>query len=153
MTRMQEMSLDYHFKVEQEVGSSTYAFFGFNGKTSSTPSLALMLKHYVTRILCIRILCFIVFQNKMAPQHKIKCNCINLPFAHRLQENRAYSSSTKSKGNKGQKSTAHCSQAKQSNQRTFRQYNKLNKQVWHWLVRYPNCGSHFLQKHIPWGNR
>ncbi|KAE8683232.1 putative mannan synthase 3 [Hibiscus syriacus] len=32
MTRMQEMSLDYHFKVEQEVGSSTYAFFGFNGK-------------------------------------------------------------------------------------------------------------------------
>ncbi|PNY14531.1 glucomannan 4-beta-mannosyltransferase 9-like protein [Trifolium pratense] len=31
MTRMQQMSLDYHFKVEQEVGSSTYAFFGFNG--------------------------------------------------------------------------------------------------------------------------
>jgi len=28
---MQEMSLDYHFTVEQEVGSSTYAFFGFNG--------------------------------------------------------------------------------------------------------------------------
>ncbi|KAE8731086.1 Glucomannan 4-beta-mannosyltransferase 2 [Hibiscus syriacus] len=27
---MQEMSLDYHFTVEQEVGSSTYAFFGFN---------------------------------------------------------------------------------------------------------------------------
>ncbi|XP_015876561.4 glucomannan 4-beta-mannosyltransferase 9 [Ziziphus jujuba] len=31
MTRMQEMSLNYHFKVEQVVGSSTYAFFGFNG--------------------------------------------------------------------------------------------------------------------------
>ncbi|XP_024641557.1 glucomannan 4-beta-mannosyltransferase 9 isoform X2 [Medicago truncatula] len=31
MTRMQKMSLDYHFTVEQEVGSSTYAFFGFNG--------------------------------------------------------------------------------------------------------------------------
>ncbi|KAK2655077.1 hypothetical protein Ddye_008129 [Dipteronia dyeriana] len=31
MTRMQEMSLDYHFTVEQAVGSSTYAFFGFNG--------------------------------------------------------------------------------------------------------------------------
>ncbi|OMO56597.1 glucomannan 4-beta-mannosyltransferase 9 [Corchorus olitorius] len=31
MTRMQEMSLDYHFLVEQEVGSATYAFFGFNG--------------------------------------------------------------------------------------------------------------------------
>ncbi|KAI3799347.1 hypothetical protein L1987_34640 [Smallanthus sonchifolius] len=31
MTRMQEMSLDYHFKVEQESGSITYAFFGFNG--------------------------------------------------------------------------------------------------------------------------
>ncbi|CAA2966180.1 Hypothetical predicted protein [Olea europaea subsp. europaea] len=29
-TRMQEMSLDYHFTVEQEVGSSTHAFFGFN---------------------------------------------------------------------------------------------------------------------------
>ncbi|KAH7561178.1 hypothetical protein JRO89_XS10G0185500 [Xanthoceras sorbifolium] len=26
-----EMSLDYHFKVEQEVGSATHAFFGFNG--------------------------------------------------------------------------------------------------------------------------
>ncbi|GMG98479.1 hypothetical protein Nepgr_000319 [Nepenthes gracilis] len=31
MTRMQEMSLDYHFTVEQEGGSSTHAFFGFNG--------------------------------------------------------------------------------------------------------------------------
>ncbi|XP_042054359.1 glucomannan 4-beta-mannosyltransferase 9-like [Salvia splendens] len=31
MTRIQEMSLNYHFTVEQEVGSSTYAFFGFNG--------------------------------------------------------------------------------------------------------------------------
>ncbi|CAA6654139.1 unnamed protein product [Spirodela intermedia] len=31
MTRMQEMSMDYHFKVEQESGSSAYAFFGFNG--------------------------------------------------------------------------------------------------------------------------
>jgi hypothetical protein len=29
------MSLDYHFKVEQEVGSSTYAFFGFNGNLIS----------------------------------------------------------------------------------------------------------------------
>ncbi|CAA6662635.1 unnamed protein product [Spirodela intermedia] len=31
MTRLQEMSLDYHFSVEQEVGSSAYSFFGFNG--------------------------------------------------------------------------------------------------------------------------
>ncbi|KAJ9540195.1 hypothetical protein OSB04_026701 [Centaurea solstitialis] len=31
MTRMQEMSLDYHFTVEQEAGSATHAFFGFNG--------------------------------------------------------------------------------------------------------------------------
>ncbi|KAH0458670.1 hypothetical protein IEQ34_011484 [Dendrobium chrysotoxum] len=31
MTRMQEMSLDYHFKIEQEAGSSAFAFFGFNG--------------------------------------------------------------------------------------------------------------------------
>ncbi|KAJ4826121.1 Glucomannan 4-beta-mannosyltransferase 2 [Turnera subulata] len=30
LTRMQEMSLDYHFTVEQEVGSATHAFFGFN---------------------------------------------------------------------------------------------------------------------------
>ncbi|KAI3793788.1 hypothetical protein L1987_36410 [Smallanthus sonchifolius] len=30
-SRMQEMSIDYHFKVEQESGSITYAFFGFNG--------------------------------------------------------------------------------------------------------------------------
>lgn len=25
------MTLDYHFKVEQEAGSSTFGFFGFNG--------------------------------------------------------------------------------------------------------------------------
>ncbi|KAJ0469806.1 putative glucomannan 4-beta-mannosyltransferase [Helianthus annuus] len=31
MTRIQEMSLDYHFKVEQESGSIIHAFFGFNG--------------------------------------------------------------------------------------------------------------------------
>ncbi|KAK6126225.1 hypothetical protein DH2020_040023 [Rehmannia glutinosa] len=31
MTRLQEMSLEYHFSVEQEVGSSTCQFFGFNG--------------------------------------------------------------------------------------------------------------------------
>jgi hypothetical protein len=31
MTRLQEMSLDYHFKVEQEAGSTMFAFFGFNG--------------------------------------------------------------------------------------------------------------------------
>ncbi|PKA47100.1 putative mannan synthase 4 [Apostasia shenzhenica] len=31
MTRIQRVTLDYHFKVEQEAGSSTYAFFGFNG--------------------------------------------------------------------------------------------------------------------------
>lgn len=32
MTRIQEMSLNYHFKVEQESGSSLVAFFGFNGR-------------------------------------------------------------------------------------------------------------------------
>ncbi|XP_057781910.1 glucomannan 4-beta-mannosyltransferase 2-like [Salvia miltiorrhiza] len=31
LTRMQEMSFDYHFMVEQEAGSATHAFFGFNG--------------------------------------------------------------------------------------------------------------------------
>uniref|UniRef100_A0A0E0M4U0 glucomannan 4-beta-mannosyltransferase n=1 Tax=Oryza punctata TaxID=4537 RepID=A0A0E0M4U0_ORYPU len=31
LTRIQEMSLDYHFRVEQEVGSACHAFFGFNG--------------------------------------------------------------------------------------------------------------------------
>jgi hypothetical protein len=29
------MSLDYHFKVEQEVSSSVCAFFGFNGEIHS----------------------------------------------------------------------------------------------------------------------
>ena len=37
LTRMQEMSLDYHFTVEQEVGSATHAFFGFNGKFQNIP--------------------------------------------------------------------------------------------------------------------
>ncbi|KAK8971159.1 Glucomannan 4-beta-mannosyltransferase 9 [Platanthera guangdongensis] len=31
MTRIQEMSLNYHFKIEQQSGSSTVSFFGFNG--------------------------------------------------------------------------------------------------------------------------
>lgn len=31
LTRFQEMSLDYHFKFEQEAGSVVYSFFGFNG--------------------------------------------------------------------------------------------------------------------------
>ncbi|RCV08341.1 hypothetical protein SETIT_1G318100v2 [Setaria italica] len=31
LTRMQEMSMDYHFKVEQEAGSSLCNFFGYNG--------------------------------------------------------------------------------------------------------------------------
>ncbi|KAJ1268571.1 hypothetical protein BS78_07G145400 [Paspalum vaginatum] len=31
LTRFQEMSLDYHFKYEQEAGSAVYSFFGFNG--------------------------------------------------------------------------------------------------------------------------
>ncbi|XP_020693939.1 glucomannan 4-beta-mannosyltransferase 1 [Dendrobium catenatum] len=31
MTRLQEMSMDYHFKVEQESGSTSCGFFGFNG--------------------------------------------------------------------------------------------------------------------------
>ncbi|KAJ3700569.1 hypothetical protein LUZ61_004274 [Rhynchospora tenuis] len=31
MTRIQRMTLDYHFKVEQEAGSSIFSFFGFNG--------------------------------------------------------------------------------------------------------------------------
>ncbi|KAL1544084.1 Glucomannan 4-beta-mannosyltransferase 2 [Salvia divinorum] len=31
LTRMQEMSFDYHFMIEQEAGSATHAFFGFNG--------------------------------------------------------------------------------------------------------------------------
>ncbi|KAM0952964.1 putative glucomannan 4-beta-mannosyltransferase [Dioscorea sansibarensis] len=31
MTRIQEMSMDYHFKIEQEAGSTMWSFFGFNG--------------------------------------------------------------------------------------------------------------------------
>ncbi|XP_074559377.1 glucomannan 4-beta-mannosyltransferase 1-like isoform X1 [Curcuma longa] len=31
MTRMQEMSMDFHFKVEQESGSTACRFFGYNG--------------------------------------------------------------------------------------------------------------------------
>lgn len=31
MTRVQQMSMDYHFKVEQESGSTSCAFFGYNG--------------------------------------------------------------------------------------------------------------------------
>ncbi|KAL0390615.1 UNVERIFIED_CONTAM: Glucomannan 4-beta-mannosyltransferase 2 [Sesamum calycinum] len=31
LTRLEEMSLDYHFTAEQEAGSTVHAFFGFNG--------------------------------------------------------------------------------------------------------------------------
>lgn len=31
LTRVQKMFYDYHFKVEQEAGSATFAFFSFNG--------------------------------------------------------------------------------------------------------------------------
>uniref|UniRef100_A0A0D9X1T9 glucomannan 4-beta-mannosyltransferase n=1 Tax=Leersia perrieri TaxID=77586 RepID=A0A0D9X1T9_9ORYZ len=31
LTRVQRMFFDYHFKVEQEAGSATFAFFSFNG--------------------------------------------------------------------------------------------------------------------------
>ncbi|CAI9097832.1 OLC1v1034340C3 [Oldenlandia corymbosa var. corymbosa] len=41
LTRMQEMSLNYHFTVEQEVGSSTYAFFSFNGTAGVWRSAAI----------------------------------------------------------------------------------------------------------------
>lgn len=34
---MQEMSMDYHFKVEQEAGSSLCNFFGYNGTYLSLP--------------------------------------------------------------------------------------------------------------------
>jgi hypothetical protein len=37
MTRIQKMSLDYHFKVEQQSGSFIHAFFGFNGKVDLWP--------------------------------------------------------------------------------------------------------------------
>jgi hypothetical protein len=33
LTRIQKTFLDYHFKVEQEAGSATFAFFSFNGTT------------------------------------------------------------------------------------------------------------------------
>ncbi|KAL8484405.1 hypothetical protein ACS0TY_026901 [Phlomoides rotata] len=31
LTRLQEMNINYHFMAEQEVGSTVYSFFGFNG--------------------------------------------------------------------------------------------------------------------------
>ncbi|KAJ4760288.1 cellulose synthase like [Rhynchospora pubera] len=31
MTRLQEMSLNYHFKIEQQAGSTMFGFFNFNG--------------------------------------------------------------------------------------------------------------------------
>lgn len=37
LTRMQEISMDYHFKVEQEAGSSICGFFGYNGMISAPP--------------------------------------------------------------------------------------------------------------------
>ena len=36
MTRIQKTFMDYHFKVEQEAGSATFAFFSFNGTTLDT---------------------------------------------------------------------------------------------------------------------
>ncbi|KAJ6831767.1 putative mannan synthase 11 [Iris pallida] len=41
MTRIQEMSMDYHFKVEQESGSTMFSLFGFNGTAGVWRILAL----------------------------------------------------------------------------------------------------------------
>ncbi|WOK97588.1 putative mannan synthase 11 [Canna indica] len=41
MTRIQEMSLNYHFKVEQQSGSTTMSFFGFNGTAGVWRTLAI----------------------------------------------------------------------------------------------------------------
>jgi beta-mannan synthase len=38
LTRVQKMFFDYHFKVEQEAGSATFAFFSFNGTHLTRPS-------------------------------------------------------------------------------------------------------------------
>ena len=45
------MTLDYHFKVEQEAGSSTFAFFGFNGITASFPIINSTLRNPVGLII------------------------------------------------------------------------------------------------------
>ncbi|RWW00783.1 hypothetical protein GW17_00036219 [Ensete ventricosum] len=45
MTKIQEMSLNYHFKVEQQAGSSTIEFFGFNGE-SQLPKQTVCQKHH-----------------------------------------------------------------------------------------------------------
>ncbi|XAR64626.1 Glucomannan 4-beta-mannosyltransferase [Bertholletia excelsa] len=41
MTRIQTMSQDYHFKVEQEVGSFIFAFFGYNGSAGVWRNVAI----------------------------------------------------------------------------------------------------------------
>ena len=46
MTKIQEMSLNYHFKVEQQAGSSTIEFFGFNGESQLTSLLTLCQKDH-----------------------------------------------------------------------------------------------------------
>lgn len=40
------MSLDYHFTVEQEVGSATHAFFGFNGMCMPSPLFLLIMNFH-----------------------------------------------------------------------------------------------------------
>ena len=45
LTRIQKISLDYHFKVEQEAGSSVHGFFGFNGSTDDSFSEIFGLTH------------------------------------------------------------------------------------------------------------
>lgn len=49
MTRMQEMSLNYHFMAEQESGSTRHAFFGFNGTSISTILITFVLlsEHFI----------------------------------------------------------------------------------------------------------
>lgn len=41
------MTLDYHFKVEQEAGSSTFGFFGFNGITENSVCQNSIIGHFV----------------------------------------------------------------------------------------------------------
>ncbi|XP_021308674.1 probable mannan synthase 7 isoform X2 [Sorghum bicolor] len=41
LTRVQKMFYDYHFKVEQEAGSATFAFFSFNGTAGVWRTIAI----------------------------------------------------------------------------------------------------------------
>ncbi|RWW83623.1 hypothetical protein BHE74_00007855 [Ensete ventricosum] len=64
---IKKISLDYHFKVEQESGSSSYAFFGFNAKEKLS-NLFFFVRRVVAPIVTFAFYCIVIPVSVVVPE-------------------------------------------------------------------------------------